>query len=64
MSSFQYDVWIDKPPAEVYVALTTQQGIQGWWTPVCDVRSQVGMAWGGMAWGRDGLGTEHCNPHL
>jgi len=42
MSAFCYETQIAKSPADVYAALTTKQGIQGWWTPDCDVPSQVG----------------------
>ena len=42
MDSFRFEVRIGKPPAEIYAALTTRHGIQGWWTPDCDVPSQVG----------------------
>ena len=42
MNHFQYDVQIDKSPDQVYAALATKKGIQGWWTPDCNVPSQVG----------------------
>lgn len=42
MADFQFNVRIGKPPSEVYAALTTKAGIQGWWTPDCEVPSGVG----------------------
>ena len=42
MDSFRYQVEIAAPPVDVYRALTTKQGIQGWWTPDCDVPSAEG----------------------
>lgn len=42
MEGFQFEIHIAKPPAEVYAALATKPGIQGWWTPDCDVPSHVG----------------------
>ena len=42
MAGFQYEVQIAKPPAEVFDALRTLSGIQGWWTPDCDIGNQVG----------------------
>ena len=41
LDNFHFEVRIAKLPADVYAALTTKQGIQGWWTPDCDVPSQV-----------------------
>ncbi len=40
--SFTLEVVLNAPPMDVYTALTTQQGIKGWWTPDCEVGSNVG----------------------
>ena len=42
MDGFHFEVRIAKSSAEVFAALTTKQGIQGWWTPDCDAPSQAG----------------------
>lgn len=31
-----------RPPAAVYAALTTPDGLRGWWTQDCDVAAEVG----------------------
>ncbi len=42
MDDFHFETRISRPPADVYAALTTKPGIQGWWTPDCDVPADVG----------------------
>ncbi|MCG8404444.1 MAG: SRPBCC domain-containing protein [Phycisphaerales bacterium] len=39
---FRYRVQIARSPTDVYAALTTDEGIQGWWTPDCEVASEIG----------------------
>jgi len=42
MSHYQKSFVIEASPAAVYVALTTSQGLRGWWTQDCDVETGVG----------------------
>lgn len=42
MNHFQHSIIIKASPARVYSALTTTQGLQGWWTEDCEVGTQVG----------------------
>lgn len=41
-NSFELKTVLNAPPLAVYDALTTEQGIKGWWTPDCEVGSAVG----------------------
>lgn len=42
MSHYQHSLVINAPPATVYAALTTPEGLRGWWTEDCDVATGVG----------------------
>ena len=42
LAGYQYDLVIAAPRAKVYQALTTVEGLQGWWTRTCDVGTSVG----------------------
>ncbi len=42
MSHYQYNDLIAAPASAVYEALTTLQGIRGWWTTNCEVGSSTG----------------------
>ena len=42
MNHYQQSLVIEAAPAAVYAALTTPQGLRGWWTQDCDVATQVG----------------------
>ena len=42
MSHYQQRFIINALPAQVYAALTTSRGLQGWWTSECDVANQGG----------------------
>jgi uncharacterized protein YndB with AHSA1/START domain len=42
MNHYQHSLVIDASPAAVYAALTTPEGLRGWWTPDCDVATQMG----------------------
>lgn len=42
MSHYQQSLVIGADPAAVYAALVTPEGLQGWWTPDCDVALEVG----------------------
>ena len=42
MSSFKFELVLAAPTSEVYEALTTQQGIQSWWTASSEVGTSVG----------------------
>lgn len=42
MNHYHQSLMIEATPAAVYVALTTPQGLRGWWTQNCDVATQVG----------------------
>lgn len=42
MNSFECDLLLSSPPPKVYKALTTQYGIQSWWTKSCEVGTAVG----------------------
>lgn len=42
MSHYQHSLILDAPPATVYAALTTPEGLRGWWTEDCDVATVPG----------------------
>jgi uncharacterized protein YndB with AHSA1/START domain len=42
MNHYQQSLLLAAPPAVVYQALTTQQGLRGWWTQDCDAETGVG----------------------
>ncbi len=42
MRSYQCTVAISSPARKVYEALTTPQGLQGWWTATCEVATDLG----------------------
>jgi uncharacterized protein YndB with AHSA1/START domain len=42
MNSYQCQVHFQSEPSAVYAALTTPEGLQGWWTVDCDVQNFVG----------------------
>lgn len=39
---FRKDLTIDAPAAAVYAAITTAEGLRGWWTGDCDVDTHEG----------------------
>jgi uncharacterized protein YndB with AHSA1/START domain len=42
MSSYQCKVHFQSAPEAVYAAITTPEGLRGWWTTDCDVNSDLG----------------------
>lgn len=42
MNSFTQSLVLRTSPAAVYAALTTPDGLRGWWTTDCDVATDVG----------------------
>lgn len=42
MSHYQQCLILEATPAAVYSALTTPEGLRGWWTQDCDVAAEVG----------------------
>jgi uncharacterized protein YndB with AHSA1/START domain len=42
MNHYQQSLVVDATPATVYAALTTPEGLRGWWTADCDVHTAVG----------------------
>jgi len=42
MSHYRQSLVLEANPAAVYAALTTPQGLRGWWTQDCDVATKVG----------------------
>jgi uncharacterized protein YndB with AHSA1/START domain len=42
MNHYKKDVRIAAPTSAVYRAITTSEGLQGWWTATCDVGIGVG----------------------
>lgn len=42
MSHYQQSLVLEANPAAVYAALTTPEGLCGWWTQDCDVETRVG----------------------
>jgi uncharacterized protein YndB with AHSA1/START domain len=42
MNHYQQRLVLDADPATVYAALTTPEGLRGWWTQDCDVATAVG----------------------
>lgn len=37
MQHFQQSIFIEASPAAVYAALTTLDGLRGWWSEDCDI---------------------------
>jgi uncharacterized protein YndB with AHSA1/START domain len=44
MSHYQQSLVLEATPAAVYAALTTPEGLRGWWSQDCDVETRVGGA--------------------
>ncbi|HKO82269.1 MAG TPA: SRPBCC domain-containing protein [Chitinophagaceae bacterium] len=42
MKSIYHRLVVEAPPEKVYEALTTQQGLSGWWTPETKAKPEVG----------------------
>jgi uncharacterized protein YndB with AHSA1/START domain len=42
MSHYQQSLVLEASPPTAYAALTTPEGLRGWWTQDCDVETQVG----------------------
>jgi len=42
MSHYQQSLILEANPAAVYAALTTPEGLRGWWTQDCDVQAKTG----------------------
>ena len=42
MSHYQHSFVAEANPATVYAALTTTEGLSGWWSQDCDIESDVG----------------------
>lgn len=42
MKDYQCTITINAPSQKVYEAITTQKGIQNWWTKECEVQSKLG----------------------
>jgi len=42
MNHFQQSLLLEASPAAVYAALTTAEGLRGWWTQDCDIATGVG----------------------
>jgi uncharacterized protein YndB with AHSA1/START domain len=42
MSHYQQSLILEADPQTVYAALTTQEGLRGWWTPDCDAQTHIG----------------------
>lgn len=42
MSHYKQTLVLDAKPAAVYAALTTPNGLSGWWTEQCDVPARAG----------------------
>lgn len=42
MNHYQQSLVLDADPATVYAALTTPNGLRGWWSQDCDVATEVG----------------------
>ena len=42
MSHYQQCLVIEANPDAVYAAVTTQEGLRGWWSQDCDISSSVG----------------------
>jgi uncharacterized protein YndB with AHSA1/START domain len=42
MKSIRHQLKIATPPEEVYKAITTQQGLSGWWTPETTAKPETG----------------------
>ena len=41
MKHFQQSILIEASPAAVYAALTTPEGLRGWWSEDCDVEGDT-----------------------
>jgi len=50
MNHYQQGLVVEASRATVYAALTTPEGLRGWWTQDCDVTTEVG----GTSWFRFG----------
>ena len=44
MQHYQQSLDIEAPPAAVYAALTTPDGLRGWWTRDCEVAPGIGAS--------------------
>jgi uncharacterized protein YndB with AHSA1/START domain len=42
MNHYHRQLFLDAPPAAVYQALATPQGLRDWWTQTCDIATTVG----------------------
>jgi uncharacterized protein YndB with AHSA1/START domain len=42
VSHYQTSLVLQANPAALYTALTTPEGLRGWWTHDCDVATEVG----------------------
>lgn len=42
MNHYQQSLVVEANPAAVYAALTTAEGLRGWWTQDCDVQTKLG----------------------
>ncbi len=42
MNPYRKTLVVDAAPADVYAALTTPDGLRGWWTEDCDIATEVG----------------------
>jgi uncharacterized protein YndB with AHSA1/START domain len=42
MTELWHEVWIDAPTEKVFEALTTKDGLDGWWGPVAGAEALVG----------------------
>jgi uncharacterized protein YndB with AHSA1/START domain len=42
VTHYHRQLLLSAAPAAVYQALSTQQGLRGWWTEICDVPDKVG----------------------
>ena len=42
MSHYQQSLIVEADPATLYAALTTPEGLRGWWTQDCDVETKAG----------------------
>jgi len=42
MIALNHQITIDKPAKDILKALTTNNGISGWWTSDCEIKDEVG----------------------
>jgi len=42
MNHYRKTIVVEATPADVYAALTTPEGLRGWWTEDCDIAAAVG----------------------